>query len=196
MDTLKSLPVAIVGAGSVGLAAAAHLMIRNQPFILFESGDTVAKSILSWKHIRIFSPWRYNIDHAARKLLNASRWQAPDDSGLPTGEELYFQYFKPLSELHFLNTHSKLNTKVISIGRKGTDKMKTSGRTEVPYLIQALQAGEVKQYEVKAVIDASGTWDNPNPIGSGGTYAVGNYHYNSTQAGSKPIGPQTVVNRI
>lgn len=173
MDSLKSLPVAIIGAGPVGLAAAAHLTIRNQPFILFEANSTVAKSILSWKHVRVFSPWRYNIDHAARKLLNAYGWHAPDDAGLPTGEELYELYLKPLAELHFLKPHIKLDAKVLTIGRKGTDKMTTKGRTELPYIVQVLQKDRVEQYEARAVIDASGTWDNPNPIGSGGTYAVG-----------------------
>ncbi len=70
MDTSKSLPVAIIGAGPVGLADAAHLKVRNQPFILFEAGTSVASNVLSWKHISVFSPWRYNIDKAARQLLN------------------------------------------------------------------------------------------------------------------------------
>ena len=32
------LPVAIIGAGPIGLAAAAHLTIQKVPFIVFESG--------------------------------------------------------------------------------------------------------------------------------------------------------------
>lgn len=180
MDLLKSLPVVIIGAGPVGLAAAAHLTIRNQPFILFESSDTVAKNILSWKHIRVFSPWRYNIDHAARKLLTGSGWQSPDDKDLPTGDELYKLYLKPLAELHVLKPHIKLETKVLSIGRKGIDKVKTAGRMELPFIVQVLQKDEVKQYDAKAVIDASGTWHNPNPVGSGGTYAVGEIENHKT----------------
>jgi len=173
MDSSKSLPVAIIGAGPVGLAAAAHLSVRNQPFILFEVGSSVASNILSWKHIRVFSPWRYNIDKAARQLLSETNWQAPDDEGLPTGEELYNQYFKPLAELPSINPHIHLDSKVLSIGRKNIDKMKTWGREELPYVIQVLHGDEIKQYEAKAIIDASGTWNSPNPIGSGGTYAVG-----------------------
>jgi cation diffusion facilitator CzcD-associated flavoprotein CzcO len=34
-------PVAIIGAGPVGLAAAAHLASRNMPFIVFEAGRSV-----------------------------------------------------------------------------------------------------------------------------------------------------------
>jgi thioredoxin reductase len=173
MNNSNSLPVAIIGAGPVGLAAAAHLKVRNQPFILFEAGRTVASNVLTWRHIRVFSPWRYNIDKAARQLLNATAWKSPDEEGLPTGEQLHHQYFKPLSELPELKSNIHLNSKVISIGRKNRDKMKTSGREKLPYVIQVLQGTEVKQYEAKAVIDASGTWNSPNPIGSGGTYAIG-----------------------
>ena len=173
MKNTNTLPVAIIGAGPVGLAAAAHLTVRNQPFILFEAGNTVASNILSWKHIRVFSPWKYNIDKAARQLLAESQWLAPDDDGLPTGEQLYTNYFKPFSELPSIQTNIFLNSRVLSIGRKNMDKMKTWGREEVPYVLQVLQGEEVELYEAKAVIDASGTWNSPNPIGSGGTYAVG-----------------------
>lgn len=173
MDTLKSLPVAIIGAGPVGLAAAAHLKSRNQPFILLEAGETVAANILSWKHIRVFSPWRYNIDKAARLLLSETDWQSPEDEGLPTGAELYDQYFKPLSELPAIKPHIRLKSKVFSIGRKNLDKMKTSGREHVSYVVQVIRDGEIEQFEARAIIDASGTWNSPNPIGSGGVYAKG-----------------------
>ncbi|HKZ38927.1 MAG TPA: NAD(P)-binding domain-containing protein [Chryseolinea sp.] len=173
MKITTTLPVAIIGAGPVGLAAAAHLALRNQPFLLFEAGESVASNILSWKHIRVFSPWRYNIDKAARQLLRQTNWQTPDEDDLPTGQELYDQYFKPLSELPSIKSKIFLNTKIISVGRKNTDKMKTWGREELPFLIQAIQGNNIQHYEAKAVIDASGTWTSPNPIGSGGVYALG-----------------------
>src|SRR5688572_31922362 len=125
MEPTISLPVAIIGAGPVGLAAAAHLKARNQPFLLFEAGSTVASNIQSWKHIRVFSPWKYNIDKAARQLLNETKWQSPKDDGLPTGGELFSQYFKPFYELPFIKSNTYLNSKVLSIGRKNLDKMKT-----------------------------------------------------------------------
>lgn len=157
----------------MGLAAAAHLKVRNQPFILFEAGISVASNILSWKHIRVFSPWRYNIDKAVRKLLTETEWEIPDDEGLPTGQELFDHYFKPFSELQAIKPHIHLHSKVISIGKKNTDKMKTWGREELPYVIQVLRGDDTEQYEAKAIIDTSGTWNSPNPIGSGGMYAIG-----------------------
>lgn len=173
MTFRNSLPVAIIGAGPVGLAAAAHLVIRKQPFILFEAGETVGANVLSWKHIRVFSPWRYNIDKAARQLLNETSWLPPDNEALPTGEELYVQYLQPLSELPKLKSNIRLESKVISVGRKNIDKAKTWGRDTEPFVIRVLNNQEIEQHEVKAVIDTSGTWNNPNPIGSGGNYATG-----------------------
>jgi thioredoxin reductase len=170
---MNTLPIAVIGAGPVGLAAAAHLDVRNMPFILIEKGATVAANILSWKHIRVFSPWRYNIDKAARQILSRSGWKGPDDNVLPTGEELYNEYFKPLSEVPSIESNLIVNAEVLSIGKKNIDKMKTQGREALPYVVQVLRGNNVEQYEVAGVIDATGTWNSPNPIGSGGVYAVG-----------------------
>jgi thioredoxin reductase len=173
MKRLNSMPVAVIGAGPVGLAAAAHLQIRRIPFLLFEAGPTVASNILSWKHIRVFSPWKYNIDKAAGQLLSETGWQRPDDMDLPTGEELFRQYLYPLYELPSIYTCTHLNARVLSISRKNMDKVKTSGREKLPFVIRVHQNNEVKQFEARAVIDATGTWNSPNPVGSDGVPAIG-----------------------
>jgi len=54
------LPVAIIGAGPIGLAAAAHLAIQKVPFIVFESGENVGHNIRKWQHVHLFSPWQYD----------------------------------------------------------------------------------------------------------------------------------------
>lgn len=178
MNTNTSLPVAIIGAGPVGLAAAVHLYNRHQPFVILEAGDTVAANILSWKHIRVFSPWLYNVDAAARQLLETVHWTMPQADALPTGAELHEHYLKPLADTPFIRPHLHLRTRVITIGRKGIDKTKTWGREEIPYSIQTLQEGKVVRFEAKAVLDASGTWGSPNPLGASGNYAFGEAHHN------------------
>lgn len=170
----ESLPVAIIGGGPVGLAAAAHLTLRKIPFILFEAGESIAANIRSWEHVWVFSPWRYNIDKAARQLLDAAGWEAPDDDGLPSGKELYESYFRPLANLSALAPYIHTKSKVTAIGRKNMDKMKSWGREERPFVIQVQhKSAGARFYEAKAIIDASGTWSSPNPIGSGGVFAVG-----------------------
>jgi len=171
MKNNQTLPVAIVGGGPVGLAAAAHLTLRNIPFLLFEAGDSVVSNILSWQHVRVFSPWRYNIDKAAKELLLAAGWHAPDEEAMPTGRELYETYFKPLANLPQLKASIHSYSKVMAIGRKNMDKMKSWDREEWPFVLQVHHHDGVRFYEAKAVIDASGTWNSPNPVGSGGVFA-------------------------
>src|SRR5215210_9138076 len=55
----QNLPVAVVGAGPIGLAAAAHLLARDERPIVFEAGAQVGAAIREWGHVRLFSPWRY-----------------------------------------------------------------------------------------------------------------------------------------
>ncbi|MBV5270334.1 MAG: NAD(P)-binding domain-containing protein, partial [Afipia sp.] len=49
--------VAIIGAGPVGLAAAAHVMERGMEPIVLEAGPTAGHAVRQWKHVQLFSPW-------------------------------------------------------------------------------------------------------------------------------------------
>src|SRR5688572_6308099 len=94
----EALPVAIIGAGPVGLAAAAHVIQRGLPVKVYEAGSTIAANVRDWGHVRLFSPWEYNTDIAARALLKAHGWQEPPGDVMPTGSDLYEAYLKPLAE--------------------------------------------------------------------------------------------------
>ncbi|MFX3636879.1 MAG: NAD(P)-binding domain-containing protein [Candidatus Pristimantibacillus sp.] len=167
---MKSLPVAIIGAGPIGLAAAANLVERGENFILLESGSQVGQNISEWGHVRLFSPWQYNMDKAAVRLLSRHGWNAPNPDGLPTGQELIEKYLLPLAELPEIKSQLRLNTKVIAISRKDTDKMKSDLRASKPFIIYAETEGRLQHYEAKAVIDASGTWGNANPLYASGVW--------------------------
>jgi cation diffusion facilitator CzcD-associated flavoprotein CzcO len=93
------LPIAIIGAGPVGLAAAAHLLARGKTPVIFEAGDAVGHSIRTWAHIRMFSPWGLNVDTAAAALLMAAGWQHPPTEALPTGGAFVAHYLEPLAAL-------------------------------------------------------------------------------------------------
>ena len=73
----QSLPIAVIGAGPVGLAAAAQIVTRGLVPLVFERGAVPAASLLEWSHVRVFSPWQYNLDAAARALLEQSGWTRP-----------------------------------------------------------------------------------------------------------------------
>src|SRR5215217_3315431 len=157
-DTMETthLPVAVIGAGPIGLAAAAHLVRRGETPLIFEAGDSVGASVLQWAHVRVFSPWRYNTDPVATSMLEAAGWTSPPADALPTGKELVERYLKPLSELPQINRQLRLKARVVSITRQGFDKMKTPGREHAPFALQVCStSGAEEEILVKAVIDAS-----------------------------------------
>lgn len=163
------LPVAVIGAGPVGLAAAAHLIGRGLTPVVFERGSSVGASLLEWGHVRVFSPWAYNIDAAARSLLEPAGWSAPDPSGLPTGRQIVEHYLAPLAELPALAPCIRLSARVTHITRRGLDKVSSDGRDAAPFELRWVDAdGEEQATLARAVIDASGTWTRPNPMGVDG----------------------------
>ncbi|WP_098742843.1 FAD-dependent oxidoreductase [Paenibacillus sp. EZ-K15] len=165
-----TLPVAIIGGGPIGLAAAAHLAERGQQFILFEAGPSIGQNILQWGHVRLFSPWQYNIDKAAERLLLKHGWQPPVLKELPFGQEIVHQYLEPLAKLPELNPYIMLNARVVSISRKNTDKMKSPNRAAAPFVLYVERNGKTERFEARAVIDASGTWAHSNPLHADGIW--------------------------
>lgn len=169
MSYISTLPIAIIGAGPVGLAAAAHAIQRGLTPILFERHDKVGASLRDWGHVRVFSPWRYNIDAAARTLLEETGWTAPDDEALPTGDGIVAIYLDLLAAHPGIAPHLRLGAEVTAITRSGIDKMTTPGRADAPFDIRWRDGnGAEHRTHARAVIDASGTWFSPNPMGADG----------------------------
>jgi thioredoxin reductase len=166
----SDLPVVVIGAGPVGLAAAAHLHEQNLPFLVLEAGDTIAASVRQWGHVALFSPWRYNIDAAARRLLDTAGWAAPDNEALPTGAQLVDSYLQPLAKLPAIAPHLRFGSRVVAISRVGVDRVRTAGRAGLPFLVRLADGTELT---ASAIIDASGTWHSPNPLGVNGLPAHG-----------------------
>jgi thioredoxin reductase len=168
--SLHGLPVVVIGAGPVGLAAAAHLAERGVPFTVLEAGDGPAAAVRQWAHIRIFSPWRYNIDAAAARLLAEAGWVRPDDDRLPTGAQLAADYLQPFADLPGVKAQIRYGARVVAITRLGLDRVRTAGRDTTPFLIRLATGDDVL---ARAVIDAAGTWDTPNVLGASGIAAHG-----------------------
>lgn len=174
-DRLAALPVLIIGAGPIGLAAAANLASRGIDFTILESGDRAGESIRLWGHTRLFSPWRHLIDPASRRLLNAAGWAAPaDEDRAPTGHELVEDYLEPLAALPEIGSRIRFGTRVIAVAREGMDRTRTAGREKAPLLLR-VQVGDSTAEELigRAVIDASGTYATPNPLASNGLDPIG-----------------------
>lgn len=163
----EDFPVAIIGAGPIGLAAAAHLKRRNIPFFIAEAGE-LAQSVRTWQHVTLFSPWQYNIDEVAKLLLLEAGWQEPRSDVIPTGKALIEDYLQPLAML----MKDKVLTKheVVGISREEADRMKSRKRNERPFQIVMETTIGTKTMKARAVIDATGTWGNPNPAMSNGLW--------------------------
>ncbi|WKA60210.1 NAD(P)-binding domain-containing protein [Planococcus shenhongbingii] len=175
METTQ-LPVAIIGGGPVGLAAAAQLVKRGQSFLLLELGAQLGTSFLDYGHVRLFSAWQYNIDEAAKELMEKYEVPIPAPDRLPYGRDIAEQYLQPLGQLPELKPFIHLNSQVLHISRKGLDKVKMEGRDERPFELVVQEDGTLRTFQARAVIDATGTWQQPNPLVSGGMPEIANPH--------------------
>lgn len=165
--------VAIIGAGPVGLAAAAHALERGMRPVVLEAGDAAGHAVRQWQHVRMFSPWSYNIDKAAERMLQAVGWNAPAPDHYPSGGELVEHYLDPLVSRTALKEHVKTKARVVAVSRLGFDKAKTAGREAAPFEIRYRNGKGDETLRADAVIDASGTWGSPNPAGISGIAATG-----------------------
>jgi glycine/D-amino acid oxidase-like deaminating enzyme len=165
--------VAIIGAGPVGLAAAAHVLERGMSPIVLEAGPEAGHAVRQWQHVQLFSPWEYNVDKAAARLLAPTGWNSPEPQSYPTGSELLDRYLNPLATRTRLRETIRTSSRVTAISRVGFDKAKTKGREHAPFEIRYQNGKGPEVLRADAVIDASGSWFSPNPAGGNGLPAIG-----------------------
>jgi thioredoxin reductase len=168
-------PLVIVGAGPAGLAGAAQAHARGIPVVVFESGPSAGSAVLEWGHVRLFSPWSELIDPVAEKLLTESGWTSPDPASYPTGRDWVDRYLAPLAALLAQQPGVEVHDghRVVGVARAGRDRLAAIGRDEVPFTVHVATPGGRRSITACAVIDASGTWGTPNPLGGDGYLADG-----------------------
>lgn len=173
----EELPVVVIGAGPVGLAAAAHLIQRGLEPLILEAGERPGSAVRDWGHVPMFSPWTYNIDSASAALLERHGWVAPDMDTYPTGADLADNYLDPLSLTPEIASRLFVGVRVTGIARSIAGKVTTAGRELQPFEVRTVEVatGREARTFAKAIIDASGTWTTPNPAGSSGLPALGEH---------------------
>ncbi|MEW2082170.1 NAD(P)-binding domain-containing protein [Streptomyces sp. NPDC005283] len=166
------LSTVVIGAGPIGLAAAAHLVERGQEPLVLEAGDRAGSAVREWSHVRLFSTWAELVDPAAEKLLAPTGWTAPDGATYPTGGDWAEKYLQPLAAV--LGDKVRFGARVTGVSRLGRDRVVDADREQQPFTVRISNAdGTEERITARAVIDASGTWSTPSPIGGDGLPALG-----------------------
>ncbi|MGC7096807.1 FAD-dependent oxidoreductase [Amycolatopsis lurida] len=169
---MSEWPVVVVGAGPVGLAAAAELLERGLEPLVFERGERAGAAVAQWHHVRLFSQWSELVAPAADRLLAQTGWTRPDPAAYPTGREWADEYLRPLAAA--LGERVRFGTEVVGVARRGRDRVVDAGRDSEPLTVHLRAAdGTERRVTARALIDASGTWTGPNPLGGDGLPALG-----------------------
>ena len=169
--------IAILGAGPTGLEAALAAAEAGAPFTLYEAAPSVAGNVRAWGHVRLFTPWEMNVSPRMRRYLERAGREVPEGSECPTGHDLAERLFEPLAGLPEIAPHLRLGARVLGLGRQGLlkhEEIATAERGRRPFRILLSDgAGREWTEEADVVIDATGTWGNPNTLGDGGIPAPG-----------------------
>ncbi|WP_030610894.1 NAD(P)-binding domain-containing protein [Streptomyces fulvoviolaceus] len=169
---MDDLPVVVIGAGPIGLAAAAQLVERGLEPLVLEAGPVAGSAVREWSHVRLFSTWGELVDPAAEKLLAPTGWVRPDGTTYPTGGDWAERYLQPLADV--LGEKVRYGAQVTGVARAGRDRIVDAGRDEQPFTVHVRSAdGREERVTARAVIDASGTWSTPSPVGADGLPALG-----------------------
>jgi thioredoxin reductase len=169
--------LAILGAGPVGLEAAAFALELGFDVHVFERGEAGAHA-LAWGHVRMFTPWRMNVGAASARLLAKSGSPAPTDSDeCPTGAELAERVLQPLAASDELKARVHTHSQVVHVSRHGVRKHEHAGsaeRAQHPFRLLVRDSGGRESFlHAHAVLDATGNYGQPNWAGTGGIPARG-----------------------
>ncbi|HYO09583.1 MAG TPA: FAD-dependent oxidoreductase [Tepidisphaeraceae bacterium] len=165
--------IAIVGAGPIGLEAAAYARALGHDVIVLEQRD-VADAVRSWGFVAMFSPWGMNTTPLGWRAIGRGM---PDQKICPTGNELRETYLLPLAAT--LSDSIRTGSQGVAIGRddfaKG-DAIGKADRAASPFriLVRDSGAGGAERVErADVVLDCSGTYGHHRWAGRGGIPAPG-----------------------
>ena len=163
--------LAIIGAGPIGLEAAAWAASLNWDFVLFEKA-VPGHHIRQWEQVRLFSPFRMNHSSWGIGLVSRAYPERPlpPEEAYLTGHEFIQQYLEPLAGLPELRDHLFTGVEVVEIGKDQISKKDSIGKLErlkQPFRMLLQVNGREIIHRSQAVIDASGVYSCPQCLGSG-----------------------------
>ena len=167
--------IAIIGAGPIGLEATLYARYLGYPVTLFEKGDTAAH-VREWEHVPMFSPFGMNSSSLGISAIQAQNPShvMPEADRTHTGKEWIDQYLEPLAKSDLVRPCLRAKNRVLAVGRDTAHQTPTDSREDAPFRILVSDETETQRIEhADIVIDTSGSWGHPNPMGMGNIYAVG-----------------------
>src|SRR4051794_22791869 len=168
--------IAILGAGPIGLEAALAAAQRGWPFTVYERSGAVAGHVRQWGHVRAFTPWDMNVSERMRAVLEREGAEIPAGGELPTGADLAQRLYDPVAAVAPLAGRVRTGVRVDAVGRDGLlkhDEIGTGRRSDRPFRLLLSDGGDERVEHADVVIDATGTYSNPNALGDGGIPAPG-----------------------
>lgn len=178
-DIPRTSSLAIVGAGPVGLEAAAWAAAQSWNVVLFEKA-TPGHHIGQWGHVQLFSPFRLNHSSWGPGLISRAfpDLELPSESAYLTGREYLEQYLEPLAKLPELRDRIYTGVEVVEMGKDRIAKRDSIGRPErldYPFRMLLRSGGQEIIHRSHSVIDASGVYSCPQFLGSGNIPAPGEW---------------------
>jgi thioredoxin reductase len=154
----------------MGLEAALGAEERGFDVTVLEKGQ-VGESLRRWGRTRFFSPLGMNVSARVKRRLGAL---LPREDAILTGVEMVERVLEPLAA--GLRSSVRTGHRVVAVGRSRMTRSEMAGhplRAERPFRL--LVEGPEGEYaiEAEAVLDASGVYDTPAAVGSGGVPARG-----------------------
>ncbi|MEZ4236521.1 MAG: FAD-dependent oxidoreductase [Myxococcota bacterium] len=164
----ERLRIAVLGAGPIGLEAAAEAVGRRHEVVVFEAGE-IGAHVRRWGHVPLFTPWRMAVTDRGLARSGAT---IADPDGYPTGDELVARYLEPLAGSLDVRTHHR----VVDISRAHRTKGQDIGsirRAEEPFRLVVAGPDDERIERADAVLDCTGVLGDPAPAGAGGVPALG-----------------------
>ncbi|MFP3989738.1 hypothetical protein U9R90_20135 [Streptomyces sp. E11-3] len=169
-------PVAILGAGPIGLDAALACLDAGVPCTVYEAGESAGAQVRAWGHVRLFTPWDLNVSRRIRGHLSAADHPVPYGDACPTGAELVANLLGPVAELPALRPRIRYRTRVAAVARGGLlkhEQIGTGTRAAAPFTLLLDTPDGEDTAEAGLVLDCTGTYAHPNALGDGGIPAPG-----------------------
>lgn len=170
--------LAILGAGPIGLETALRAAVHHLPFTVYERGPQIGEHLRRWGHVRLFTPFGMNctVLGCTRLREDQPHHTIPGDTAILTGREHIENYLEPLARSSLLREHIRSQTGIVQIGRRGFLKEEFPGdarRGQQPFILLARNDKRELLEEADVVLDCTGLYGQPRPLGDGGIAAIG-----------------------